>query len=99
MLCRNGRSAVLNGNEGLLGVPGAGSFLGQIDGDLGFMRSFIASSIGAHKAHVSDVSYIIGNPKFQRLFSSEAPKKKSKQVDIFIPFLCCGLVVIGISAL
>lgn len=77
LLCRNGRSAALNGNEGLLGVPGAGSFLGRIDGDLGFMRSFIASSIGAHKAHVSDVSYIIGNPKFQRLFSSEAPKKKN----------------------
>ncbi|KAL6203297.1 hypothetical protein ACLB2K_026997 [Fragaria x ananassa] len=69
----NGRSsaAALNGN----GVPG--SYPGRVDGDLGFMRSYIASAIGAHKTHVSDVSYILRNPKFLRLFSSEAPKKKN----------------------
>ncbi|PRQ34169.1 putative ATPase, AAA-type, core, peptidase, FtsH, peptidase M41, FtsH extracellular [Rosa chinensis] len=74
LLSRNGRSAAA---EGLLGVPGSGSYLGRVDGDLGFMRTYIASAIGAHKTHVSDLSYILGNPKFVRLFSSEAPKKKN----------------------
>ncbi|KAM5583562.1 ATP-dependent zinc metalloprotease FTSH 10, mitochondrial-like [Rosa sericea] len=74
LLSRNGRSAAA---EGLLGVPGSGSYLGRVDGDLGFMRTYIASAIGAHKTHVSDLSYILGNPKFVRLFSSETPKKKN----------------------
>lgn len=92
MIGLNGRSsaAALNGN----GVPGSGSYLGRVDGDLGFMRSYIASAIGAHKTHVSDVSYILGNPKFLRLFSSEAPKKKSEQVYIFF-FNCFVLVWFG----
>ncbi|XP_050368733.1 ATP-dependent zinc metalloprotease FTSH 10, mitochondrial-like [Argentina anserina] len=77
LIGRNGRSAALNGNEGLLGVAGSGSYLGRADGDSGFMRFYIASAIGAHKTHVSDMSYILGNPKFLRLFSSETPKKKN----------------------
>ncbi|CAB4282422.1 unnamed protein product [Prunus armeniaca] len=74
----SGRSVALNGNEAILGVPRLGSYLGgRVDGDLGFLRSYFASSIAAHKACVSDFSYILGNPKLRRHFSSEAPKKKN----------------------
>lgn len=75
-----------------MGVPRLGSYLGRVDGDLGFLRSYFASSIAAHKACVSDFSYILGNPKLRRHFASEAPKKKSKQVTKFGWLIFCGLV-------
>lgn len=71
------RPATLNENEGFLGVPGVDSYLGgRADGTLGFLRGFV-SSIGASKSSASDFRYILANPQFRRLFSSEAPKKKN----------------------
>jgi AFG3 family protein len=75
-----GRSVI--GNEGLLGVPGVNAYLGRVDGGLGFLRRYLAT-IGAHKelvskACLSDLNRVLANPRLRRLFSSEAPKKKSK---------------------
>ncbi|RWR95409.1 ATP-dependent zinc metalloprotease FTSH 10, mitochondrial-like protein isoform X2 [Cinnamomum micranthum f. kanehirae] len=55
--------------------------VGQGDGGLGFSRGYMAS-IGAEKGFLSkkalqsDLNFLLANPKFCRLFSSEAPKKK-----------------------
>ncbi|PON68803.1 Spastin [Trema orientale] len=70
------RPATLNENEGFLRVAGVDSYLGGGDGPLGFCRSYI-TSIGAPKVSASDFHYILGNPEFRRLYSSEAPKKKN----------------------
>ncbi|RXI04342.1 hypothetical protein DVH24_038616 [Malus domestica] len=77
LLLGSGRSAGLIGNGGISGVPRFGSYLGPVDGELGFLRSYFAASIGAHKACVSDFSCILANPKLSRHFSSETPKKKN----------------------
>ncbi|KAE8056270.1 hypothetical protein FH972_013057 [Carpinus fangiana] len=73
-----GRSVI--GNEGLLGVPGVNA-LGRVNGRLGILRRYLAT-VGAHKAFVSkaylsDLNYVLANPRLRRLFSSEAPKKKN----------------------
>ncbi|KAM0999431.1 hypothetical protein FF1_006127 [Malus domestica] len=73
----SGRSAGLIGNGGTSGVPRFGSYLGPVDGELGFLRSYFAASIAAHKACVSDFSGILASPKLCRHFSSENPKKKN----------------------
>ncbi|EXC10690.1 ATP-dependent zinc metalloprotease FTSH 10 [Morus notabilis] len=71
------RPATLNENEGFLRVPGADSYLGgRGHGALGFLRGYVAS-IGASKSSASHFHYILANPQFRRLFSSEAPKKKN----------------------
>ncbi|XP_015874012.2 ATP-dependent zinc metalloprotease FTSH 10, mitochondrial [Ziziphus jujuba] len=71
------RSAGLNESRSFSRVSGGNAYLGsRINGNLGFLRDYIAS-IGAHKAHASDFRYILANPNFRRLFSSEAPKKKN----------------------
>ncbi|XP_062084991.1 ATP-dependent zinc metalloprotease FTSH 10, mitochondrial-like [Humulus lupulus] len=72
------RPATLNENEGFLSVAGVNTYQsgGRVDGALGFLRSYI-TSIGARKVSASDFPYILGNPEFRRLFSSEAPKKKN----------------------
>lgn len=67
-----GRSVI--GNEGLLGGP-------PVNGGLRFLRSYIAA-VGAHKelvekTYLSDLNYLLANPRLHRLFSSEAPKKKN----------------------
>ncbi|XP_068338703.1 ATP-dependent zinc metalloprotease FTSH 10, mitochondrial-like [Pyrus communis] len=77
LLNGSGRSAGLIGNGGTSGVPRFGSYLGPVDGELGFLRSYFAASIAAHKACVSDFSGILASPKLCRHFSSETPKKKN----------------------
>ncbi|XP_068635569.1 ATP-dependent zinc metalloprotease FTSH 8, mitochondrial-like [Aristolochia californica] len=73
-----GRVACLH--ELLVRSPfGDGSFR---EGDgLGFLRGYL-TSIGANKGFngkkfLSDFNWVLVNPKFHRLFSSEAPKKKN----------------------
>ncbi|KAD8983380.1 hypothetical protein FH972_027338 [Carpinus fangiana] len=82
-----GRSVI--GNEGLLGVPGVNA-LGRVNGRLGILRRYLAT-VGAHKAFVSkaylsDLNYVLANPRLRRLFSSEAPKKKNDNI-IYIMLL------------
>ena len=73
-----GRAAIKNINEPILA---ADSCPGERDGILGFLRGYIAF-VGARsksvpKASLSDFNFVFANPKLQRFFSSEAPKKKS----------------------
>lgn len=90
-MCGGWRSARLNESELLSRVSGVDSLLGsRIDGSLGFWRGYVAL-VGAHKAHVSDFEHTVANPKVYRLFSSEAPKKKSKN----LPFLCIFEIYLG----
>ncbi|GLT67029.1 hypothetical protein SLA2020_393640 [Shorea laevis] len=75
LLCSNGgdrRSTVL---------PGADGYLERISGDLGLLRTYL-TSIGAakefnSKAYLSDLNYVLANPRCRRFFSSERPKKKN----------------------
>ena len=68
-------------------MPGVDSYLGSREnGALGFLRGYL-TSIGARKVSASDFRYILGNPEFRRLFSSEAPKKKSKLFCFVLLFL------------
>lgn len=55
--------------------------------NLGFLREYIAA-IGAQKdligkSNLSDLNYILANPKFRRFLSNEAPKKKSEYTLVF----------------
>ncbi|GLU02330.1 hypothetical protein SLE2022_195840 [Rubroshorea leprosula] len=75
LLCNNGggwRSTVF---------PGADGYLERINGDLGLLRAYL-TSIGAakefnSKAYLSDLNYVLANPRYHRFFSSEPPKKKN----------------------
>ncbi|XP_059660776.1 ATP-dependent zinc metalloprotease FTSH 10, mitochondrial-like isoform X2 [Cornus florida] len=74
-----GRSAFLN--EAILGAPYVNNYLNRFDGKLESFRGYLAS-IGANrdfasKSRVSDLNYILANPRIYRFFSSEAPKKKN----------------------
>lgn len=85
-----GRSAFLN--EALSRAPHYSTDLGQLDGGLGFLRGYL-TSIGASrglvgKSYLSDLNFVLANPRIRRFLSSEAPKKKSKK---FIG-LCFNLV-------
>ncbi|XP_028092715.1 ATP-dependent zinc metalloprotease FTSH 10, mitochondrial-like [Camellia sinensis] len=74
-----GRSALVNG--GLLRDSHVDSYISRFDEKLGFFRGCLAS-IGANKEFasksysLSDLNYVLANPRIQRFFSSEAPKKK-----------------------
>ncbi|PKI48693.1 hypothetical protein CRG98_030910, partial [Punica granatum] len=72
---------------GVRSVISNGSALPRAAGDaylgskLGFLREYVAA-IGAQKdfipkSNVSDLSYILANPRFRRFLSDEAPKKKN----------------------
>ncbi|XP_047331275.1 ATP-dependent zinc metalloprotease FTSH 10, mitochondrial-like [Impatiens glandulifera] len=91
-LSRSSRArTVLHGRGGGKSAPQQGSIfrtvwgkdetIGRVNENLGFLRGYL-SSIKANKGFVSktylsDFSYILANPKFRRLFSSEVPKKKN----------------------
>ncbi|XP_021278866.1 ATP-dependent zinc metalloprotease FTSH 10, mitochondrial-like [Herrania umbratica] len=57
---------------------------GNVDGlnrELGFLRGYL-TSIGARKefcskSYLSDLNFVLANPRIRRFFSSEAPKKKN----------------------
>ncbi|KAF5470529.1 hypothetical protein F2P56_011035 [Juglans regia] len=74
-----GRSAIPK--EGLLQAPRVNEYLGRAYGGSGFFRRYSAT-IGAHRDFASklywlDFKHVPANPRFRRLFSSEAPKKKN----------------------
>lgn len=78
-----GRSAIKNINEPILAAPRVDSCLGEREGMLGFLRGYFAF-VGARtkfipKESLSDLNFLIANPKLRRFFSSEAPKKKNYQ--------------------
>ncbi|XP_039009786.1 ATP-dependent zinc metalloprotease FTSH 10, mitochondrial-like isoform X3 [Hibiscus syriacus] len=65
--CTGGRSPSLprlNGN------------VDRLIGGSGYLRGYL-SSIGASKAFLSDLNFVLANPRIRRFFSSEAPKKKN----------------------
>ncbi|XXG80870.1 hypothetical protein AAC387_Pa09g1641 [Persea americana] len=78
----SGASGSYGGNSSYLNESiSHSSLVGQGDGGLGFLRGYMAST-GAEKGFLSkkalqsDLGFLLANPKFSRLFSSEAPKKK-----------------------
>ncbi|GLU11581.1 hypothetical protein SLE2022_283180 [Rubroshorea leprosula] len=76
LLCYSG-----GGGRRSVVLPGVDGFVERISGDLGFLRTYLAS-IGAakdlnSKAYLSDLNYVLANPRFRRFFSTEAPKKKN----------------------
>ncbi|KAA8549291.1 hypothetical protein F0562_000975 [Nyssa sinensis] len=81
------RSAFLN--ETFLRAPYLNAYLNEFDGKLGSLRGYLAS-IGASKeillkAYLSDLNYVLANPRIHRFFSSEAPKKKKADYENFYP--------------
>ena len=87
-----GRSTFLN--EALSRTPHYSTDLGRLDSGLGFLRGYL-TSIGAgkgfvSKSYLSDLNFVLANPRIRRFFSSEEPKKKSKK---FLPlFYSCSHV-------
>lgn len=74
--------------------------VGQGDGGLGFSRGYMAS-IGAEKGFLSkkalqsDLNFLLANPKFCRLFSSEAPKKKGKISSLSQSIYCVKIQILS----
>ncbi|KAG6681394.1 hypothetical protein I3842_13G090500 [Carya illinoinensis] len=88
LLCGGGggRSAILN--EELLRVSRVNEYLGRVDGGSGFLRGYLATTAGAHrelapKAYLSNLNPVLANPRLHRLFSSEAPKKKTDYENFY----------------
>lgn len=76
----------------LSGVPRIDVYSEGVEGGLGFFRGYVSSSVARNNGFVSNLSgfkSVAGNPRFLRLFSSEAPKKKSK-----LGFYCDYLVML-----
>ncbi|KAF7152784.1 hypothetical protein RHSIM_Rhsim01G0230600 [Rhododendron simsii] len=77
----NGARSALANRTGLRASTGD-TYINQLDDKLGFLRGYIAS-IGANKElapkshYLSDLNYVLANPRLRRFFSSEAPKKKN----------------------
>ncbi|XVF05486.1 hypothetical protein REPUB_Repub05bG0176500 [Reevesia pubescens] len=79
LLYRGGGGSLTGGRS-----PSLPSLSGNVDriiGELGFLRSYL-TSIGAQKeftskAYLSDLNFVLANPRIHRFFSSEAPKKKN----------------------
>ncbi|KAL8225235.1 hypothetical protein R6Q57_017792 [Mikania cordata] len=92
-IARSSRSRnVLSGANGVRSQILTGSSVNQFrfdgngDGNLGILRRCLGSLAGnkeingyglSSKVYMSDISSVLANPRFQRLFSSEAPKKKN----------------------
>ncbi|GKV08082.1 hypothetical protein SLEP1_g19764 [Rubroshorea leprosula] len=75
LLCNNG------GGRRSMVLPSVDGYLERINGDLGLLRTYL-TSIGApkefnSKAYLSDLNYVLANPRYHRFFSSEPPKKKN----------------------
>lgn len=83
----NGARSALANRTGLRASTGDTYILNQFDDKLGFLRGYVAS-IGANKElaskshYLSDLNYVLANPRLRRFFSSEAPKKKSKDTRL-----------------
>ncbi|XP_021720822.1 ATP-dependent zinc metalloprotease FTSH 10, mitochondrial-like [Chenopodium quinoa] len=73
--CYKGRPAILD--ESVLRIPYVNSSVNRFDSNLGFLRSYLASIGAQNKDYLSDIKYMLANPRLCRFFSSEAPKKKN----------------------
>uniref|UniRef100_A0A803LCF5 AAA+ ATPase domain-containing protein n=1 Tax=Chenopodium quinoa TaxID=63459 RepID=A0A803LCF5_CHEQI len=73
--CYKGRPAILD--ESVLRIPYVNSSVNRFDPNLGFLRSYLASIGAQNKEYLSDIKYMLANPRLCRFFSSEAPKKKN----------------------
>lgn len=72
---RNGRPVLANKSQ--LGSSNLSEQIDRLEGQLTFVRGYLAS-IGAHKKHnLSDPGFFLANPRLRRFFSDEAPKKKN----------------------
>ncbi|KAK9727224.1 hypothetical protein RND81_05G266800 [Saponaria officinalis] len=67
----NGRSILAE--ESVLKSP----FVSKLDPKLGFVRNYLAAIGANNQGYLSDVKYVLGNPRLCRFFSSETPKKKN----------------------
>ncbi|XP_074290082.1 ATP-dependent zinc metalloprotease FTSH 10, mitochondrial-like isoform X1 [Silene latifolia] len=67
----NGRLGLVD--ESVLQVPN----ISKLDHKLGFVRNYLAAIGVNNKGYLSDVKYVLGNPRLCRFFSSETPKKKN----------------------
>ncbi|KAA3489635.1 ATP-dependent zinc metalloprotease FTSH 3, mitochondrial-like [Gossypium australe] len=79
LLCRGGGGATTGGTSPSL--PLLSGSVDRIIGQSGYLRGYLAS-IGAgkeftSKAYLSDLNFVLANPRIRRFFSSEAPKKKN----------------------
>ncbi|CAI9301203.1 unnamed protein product [Lactuca saligna] len=61
-------------------------YIRQADDNLGVLKRYLGSLAAnnerygsglSSKVYLSDIKYVLANPRFQRFFSSEAPKKKN----------------------
>ncbi|XWS53108.1 hypothetical protein CRYUN_Cryun11dG0129500 [Craigia yunnanensis] len=62
-------------------LPRLSGNVDRLIGEVGFLRGYLAS-IGARKeftskTYLSDLNFVLANPRIRRFFSSEAPKKKN----------------------
>ncbi|KAL9228717.1 hypothetical protein vseg_004266 [Gypsophila vaccaria] len=67
----NGRLNLVD--ESVLKAP----FVSNLDPKLGFVRNYLAAIGANNNGYLSDVKYVLGNPRLCRFFSSESPKKKN----------------------
>ncbi|MBA0866098.1 hypothetical protein Goshw_017918 [Gossypium schwendimanii] len=79
LLYRGGGGATTGGTSPNL--PLLSGSVDRIIGQSGYLRGYLAS-IGAgkeftSKAYLSDLNFVLANPRIRRFFSSEAPKKKN----------------------
>ncbi|KAL4558217.1 hypothetical protein LXL04_036415 [Taraxacum kok-saghyz] len=76
-----GRSQILTDSQAY-----QSQHIGQADDSVGVLKRYLGSLAAnnemfgsglSSKTYLSDIKYVLANPKFQRFFSSEAPKKKN----------------------
>ncbi|KAI3678293.1 hypothetical protein L6452_37580 [Arctium lappa] len=76
-----GRSQILTGSSVY-----QSRYIGQTDDNLGFLKRYLGSLAAnndkngfglSSKVYISDINFLLANPRIRRFFSSEAPKKKN----------------------
>lgn len=76
-----GRSQILTGSSVY-----QSRYIGQADDNLGFLKRYLGSLAAnnekngfglSSKVYISDINFVLANPRIRRFFSSEAPKKKN----------------------
>ncbi|CAO2840704.1 unnamed protein product [Amaranthus hypochondriacus] len=73
--CYKGRPTFLD--ESLLRASYVNSSVNGNNSNLGFLRNYLATTGVQNKEYLSDIRYVLANPRFSRFFSSETPKKKN----------------------
>ncbi|GAB4824431.1 ATP-dependent zinc metalloprotease FTSH 10, mitochondrial [Ancistrocladus abbreviatus] len=73
--CYNGRLMMVD--EGILRVSSGGEYVDGVASKMGFLRNYLSSVNAVKKVYLSDLNYVLANPKIRRFFSDEAPKRKN----------------------